>query len=53
MAIQNRVKITRRDELIQRAIAKGHMKDEVDLTAKYRLKPEQLAAIFKNAYSFT
>ena len=39
--------------MVQRAIANGHMKDEVDLTEKYGNKPEQLAAIFANANSFT
>ena len=37
----------------QRAIANGHMKDEADLTEKYGKKPDQLAGIFANAYSFT
>ena len=37
----------------QRALASGHMKDEADLREKYGHKPDQLAAIFANAYSFT
>ena len=37
----------------QRAIASGHMKDEADLREKYGHKPDQLAAIFANADSFT
>ena len=37
----------------QRAIASGHMMDEADLSAKYGHKPDQLAAIFANADSFT
>ena len=35
----------------QTAIAKGHMKDEVDLTENYENKPEQLVAIKQNAFS--
>ena len=53
MAIRQQVKITRKSQMVQRAIAKGHMKDEADLTEKYGKKPEQLAAIFANANSFT
>ena len=53
MAIRQQVQITRRTQVIQSALAKGHMKDEADLTEKYSKKPEQLAAIFKNAHSFT
>ena len=34
-------------------MAKGHMKDEIDLKEKYGKKPEQLAAIMENAMSFT
>ena len=37
----------------QRAISSGHMKDEADLIEKYGHKPDQLAAIFANADSFT
>ena len=37
----------------QRAISLGHMKDEADLTEKYGKKPDQLAGIFANAYTFT
>ena len=53
MAIRQQITITKRTQLIQSAMAKGHMKDEADITEKYSKKPEQLAAIFKNAYSFT
>ena len=53
MAIQQKVKTTRRTEIQQGAISRGHMKDEADLTAKYGHKPDQLAAIFANADSFT
>ena len=53
MAIQQKVKTTRRNEIQQGAISKGHMKDEADLKEKYGHKPDQLAAIFANADSFT
>ena len=52
MAIIQRVKNTHRSEILQRALAKGHMKDESDLKEKYASKPEQLAAIFKNGITF-
>ena len=51
MAIRQQVIITRKTQSMQTAIAKGHMKDEVDLTEKYGNKPEQLVAIKQNAYS--
>ena len=53
MAIRQQVNIRRRSEMQQRAIASGHMKDEADLREKYGHKPDQLAAIFANADSFT
>ena len=53
MAIQQQVVLTRRTRILQSAMQNGHMKDEADLREKYSKKPEQLAAIFKNAYSFT
>ena len=52
MAIQRRAKQTSRSEVLQRALAKGHVKDEADLKAKYSNKPEQLKAIFKNGITF-
>ena len=52
MAIRNKVTISRKTQTIQRAMSKGHMKDEADLKEKYGKKPEQLAAILQNAYSF-
>ena len=36
----------------QTLMAKGHMIDEFDLRVKYEDKPDQLAAIMQNAYSF-
>ena len=53
MAIVNRVNVIRKTEVINKAVAKGHMKDKHDLTEKYGKKPEQLSAIFANAHSFT
>ena len=52
MAIQQRFKQTSRSEVLQRALAKGHMEDEADLKEKYSSKPEQLKAIFKNGITF-
>ena len=52
MAIKQLVTISRKTQTIQKAMAKGHMIDEIDLTEKYGKKPEQLAAIKQNAYSF-
>ena len=51
MAIRQQVIITRNTQSMQTAIAKGYMKDEVDLTEKYGNKPEQLAAIKQSAYT--
>ena len=49
----SQVAISRKTQTIQKAIAKGHMKDEADLTEKYGKKPDQLAAIMQNAMSST
>ena len=53
LAIQQRVTTSRKTQTLQRAMAKGHMKDEIDLREKYGNKPEQLEAIMQNAMSFT
>ena len=53
MAIKQQVAISRKTQTIQKAIAKGHMKDEIDLKEKYGKNPDLLAAILKNAYSIT
>ena len=53
MAIQQKITMSRKSQTMQKAIAKCHMKDEVDLTEKYGKKPDQLAAIMQNAMSFT
>ena len=52
MAIRQQVNVTRKTQTLQKAMAKGHMKDEIDLREKYGKKPDQLAAIKQNAYSF-
>ena len=53
MAIHNLVKVTRKTEILNKAVAKGHMKDEHDLKVKYGKKPEQLNAILANSHNFT
>ena len=53
MAIYNLVKVTRKTEILNKAVAKGHMKDEHDLKVKYGRKPEQLNAILAKSYNFT
>ena len=45
MAITQHVNISKKEEILQRALAKGHMIDETDLNKKYGEKPDQLAAI--------
>ena len=52
MAIYNLVKVTRKTEILNKAVARGHMKDEHDLKVKYGKKPEQLKAILENSNSF-
>ena len=52
MAIHNLVKVTRKTEILNKAVAKGHMKDEHDLKVKYGKKPEQLKAILAKSHSF-
>ena len=53
MAIRSQVTMSRKTKTTQKAMAKGHMKDEIDLKEKYGKKPDQLAAIMENAMSFT
>ena len=53
MAIRQQVTVTKGARSNQLAMQQGHMKDEADLIEKFLKKPEQLAEIFKNAYSFT
>ena len=47
MAIQQRVKVVKKEEILQTALGKGHMLDEADLKTKYASKPDQLTAILK------
>ena len=53
LAIQQRVTTSRKTSTVQKAMAKGHMIDEIDLREKYGKKPDQLEAIMQNAMSFT
>ena len=51
MAIRQRVKLTPQSDLVQQALATGHMLDEAKLKEKYGSKPDELTAVFKNAVS--